>query len=133
MASIPNVGSVMTPNAIQVDVDATVGVAEDLMTDNEVRHLVVMDSGSLVGALSDRDLAFAAASPDGALRDRLHVRDVCSFDVFVVEPHEPLDRIVSVMAERHVGSAIVSEEGKVVGVFTATDACRYLGTVLRGA
>ena len=91
MTSIPTIASVMTPHAIQVDVDATVGAAEDLMIDNEVRHLVVMDAGTLVGALSDRDLAFTASSPDGALRDRLYVRDVCSFDVFVVEPNEPLD------------------------------------------
>jgi acetoin utilization protein AcuB len=133
MASIPTIGSVMTPHAIEVDVDASAGVAEDLMIDNEVRHLVVMDSGELVGAISDRDLAFASSSPDAGLRDRVHVRDVCSFDVFVVEPGEPLDRIVSVMAERHVGSAIVSEGGKVLGVFTATDACRCLGEVLRGA
>lgn len=131
MASIPTIGSVMTPHAIQVDVDATVGTAEDLMIDNEVRHLVVMDSGELVGALSDRDVAFTSSSPDSGLRDRVYVRDVCSFDVFVVEPNEPLDRIVTVMAERHVGSAIVSGGGKVVGVFTATDACRCLGEVLR--
>ena len=34
------------------------------------------------------------------------------------------------MAERHIGSALVTRGGKLVGIFTTTDACRALARVL---
>jgi CBS domain-containing protein len=35
------------------------------------------------------------------------------------------------MAARHLGSALVTRSEKLVGIFTATDACRALARVLR--
>ena len=133
MPSIPNIGSVMTPFVFRVDIDASIGHAEDLMTDHGVRHLVVMQDGELVGAVSDRDLAFASNGPDDSLRDRIRVREVCSLEPYVVDPEEPLDKVVSRMAEQHIGSVIVREGGKVTGIFTATDACRCLAALLAGS
>ena len=37
------------------------------------------------------------------------------------------------MADRHIGSTIVIEGGKIIGVFTATDACRSFAEFLRGS
>jgi CBS domain-containing protein len=48
-----------------------------------------------------------------------------------VEADVPLDRVAAAMAERHVGSALVTKAGKLVGVFTGTDACRALAQVPR--
>jgi acetoin utilization protein AcuB len=36
------------------------------------------------------------------------------------------------MAEKRIGSAIVAKDGKLVGIFTVTDACRALAQVLEG-
>jgi CBS domain-containing protein len=36
------------------------------------------------------------------------------------------------MAEDHIGSAIVTKNDKLVGIFTVTDACRALAEVLDG-
>jgi CBS domain-containing protein len=36
------------------------------------------------------------------------------------------------MAENRIGSAIVTKDGKLVGIFTVTDACRALAEVLEG-
>jgi CBS domain-containing protein len=131
MERIPPVGSVMTTFVLSVEIDEPVRVAEDLMTDHEVRHLAVTDSEMLVGVLSDRDIAFVSNEGDADLRDRLRVRDVCSLDVYSVERDEPLDRVLSEMADRHIGSVIVTESGKTAGVFTATDACRHFAEFLR--
>jgi CBS domain-containing protein len=131
MEKIPPVESVMTASVLSVEIDETVRVAEDIMTDHEVRHLAVTDSGMLVGVLSDRDIAFMSNAGDADLRDRLRVRDVCSLDVYSVERDETLDRVLSEMADRHIGSAIVTDGGKIAGVFTATDACRHFAEFLR--
>jgi CBS domain-containing protein len=121
----------MTPFALSVEIDDLVRVAEDIMIDNEVRHLAVTDSGVLVGVVSDRDIAFTSNTAESDLRDRLHVRDVCSLDVYSVERDEGLDCVLTEMAERHIGSAIVTDSGKIAGVFTATDACRSFAEFLR--
>ena len=131
MEKIPPIESVMSKAVLSVEIDAPVRVAEDIMTDNEVRHLPVTDSEILVGVLSDRDIAFTQNAGEADLRDLLYVRDVCSLDVYSVERDEPLDRVLAEMADRHIGSAIVTDGGKLVGVFTATDACRHFAEFLR--
>jgi acetoin utilization protein AcuB len=131
MAKIPPVESVMTSFVLSVEIDEPVRAAEDIMIDHEIRHLPVTDSGMLVGVVSDRDIAFMSGAVEADLKKLLLVRDVCSLDVYSVERGEPLDRVLSEMADRHIGSAIVTDEGKVVGVFTATDACRHFAEFLR--
>jgi predicted transcriptional regulator len=128
---MPVVGSVMTRSPLSVPIDATVRIAEDMMIDNEVRHLPVTDSESLVGIVSDRDIAFSSNVSESDLADRLRVRDVCSLDVYAVPPDEPLDAVLSEMVRRHLGSVVVTEHGKIAGVFTVTDACRYFAEYLR--
>jgi CBS domain-containing protein len=96
-----------------------------------VRHLPVTDSEALVGIVSDRDIAFSSNVSESDLAERLRVRDVCSLDVYAVSPDEPLDSVLSEMASRHLGSVVVTEHGKIAGVFTVTDACRYFAEYLR--
>ena len=131
MGKIPPVESVMTSLVLSVEIDERVRAAEDIMIDHEIRHLPVTDSGMLVGVLSDRDIAFLSSAVEADLKQLLLVRDVCSLDVYSVERDEPLDRVLSEMSDRHIGSAIVTDGGKVVGVFTATDACRHFAEYLR--
>ena len=132
MEKIPPVESVMSSSVVSVEIDAPVRVAEDIMTDHEIRHLPVTDKEMLVGVLSDRDIAFMSNAGEADLRDVLYVRDVCSLDIYSVERDEPLDRVVLQMADRHLGSAIVARDGQVIGIFTVTDACRVLGRLLSG-
>ena len=132
MRQIPPVGSVMTASPRSIESDASLRTAEDLMTDHEGRHLVVTEAGVLVGLVSDRDLAFSANAGDAALADRLRVRDVCSLDVYTAAPDEPLDVVLEQMASRRIGSAVIMDQGKIAGVFTATDACRCFAEHLRG-
>jgi len=38
--------------------------------------------------------------------------------------------VARTMADNHIGSAIVTKDDKLVGIFTVTDACRALARVL---
>ena len=134
MTDIPPVRSVMTAAPLTVEVDAPLLEAHDLMIDHEIRHLPVVEAGRLVGVVSDRDIA--GIENDGAsqpLMERLRVRDVCTLDFYAVPPEEPLDAVLEAMAERRLGSAIVTEGEKIAGLFTATDACRVFAEHLRAA
>ena len=69
----------------------------------------------------------AQSDGSGALR----VRDLYMADPYIVSIDEPLDKVLLTMAERHIGSAIVTKAGKLVGIFTSVDACRIFGEYLQ--
>lgn len=103
--------------------------AQELMTDKGIRHLPVLDGGELVGVLSDRDIK-AALAIKGATTKRISCGDIATEGTYVTRPGSPLQVVAREMAEKHYGSAVVTENDEVVGIFTTTDACRALADVL---
>jgi CBS domain-containing protein len=100
-----------------------------MMRDHGVRHLPVLEHGELVGVISQRDLYFLE-SIAGVDLEKDRVDDGMSTDTYAVAPDETLERVLGVMAERKLGSAVVLERGRVIGIFTATDALRILAKEL---
>jgi acetoin utilization protein AcuB len=127
---MPQVIAMMTPFPYSIDVDATLAAAMELMRAHHIRHLPVVESGVLRGVISDRDIR-GALGPDAHAAEKHSVRNAFHDDAYTVEAHTPLDEVAQTMAERHIGSAIVTKAGKLVGVFTTTDACVALARVLR--
>lgn len=132
MTGIPPVRSVMTPFPHSVKTGDPLLRAQALMAQHEIRHLPVTEDDELVGVLTDRDLK-RALDPDLGLppKEELLVRDVFVADVYVVEGGEPLDRVLEHMASNHIGSALVTRDGLLMGILTATDACRLFCDHLR--
>jgi acetoin utilization protein AcuB len=133
LKNIPTIQSVMTPFPHSVEPNAPLRMARRRMEEFEIRHLPVASEGKLVGVISDRDLKRAL---DPALglppKDELFVDDVMVHEPYVVETQTPLDGVLLEMADRHIGCALVVKKGKLVGLFTTTDACRVFGESLRG-
>ena len=99
-----------------------------MMRSHRIRHLPVQHAGQLVGILTDRDvkLATSFASPEN-----FKVEDVMTPDPYTIGPKAALDQVVLEMAEHKYGCAVIQQDnGKVVGIFTATDGLRVLGEVL---
>ena len=128
------VGDVMTRGPRVVDDDAPLRQARCLMVEHEIHHLPVLRRGTLVGMLSDRDVK-RALDPDLGLppENELFVRDVCTFDTFSVPPAEPLELVLRAMAARHIGSTLVVDGDRVLGILTASDACRIFADFLQAA
>jgi CBS domain-containing protein len=51
-------------------------------------------------------------------------------DPYIVAPGTSLDEVVSTMAAKKYGSAVVSDHGHVVGIFTTVDACSAFAELL---
>jgi len=132
MDHIPTIGSVMTPFPHVAQIDDSLIVARTLMVEHGVRHLPVKDGNRLVGVLTDRDLK-RALDPDLGLppKEELFVRDALVSDAYVVESAALLDEVLEHLVEHHIGSALVTKQGRLVGIFTATDACRIFCRHLR--
>ena len=124
--------AMMTPFPFYVDISDSLLRARDLMREYEVRHLPVVKNHELLGILTDRDLK-RALDPDLGLppKDELFVRDVYRPDPYVVDDRSPLDEVLAHMATHHLGSALVTKNGRLAGIFTSTDACRAYSEHLR--
>jgi len=129
---IPLLKTEMTPFPWWVDIDEPLLAARELMRKHKVRHLPVKAEGKLVSVITDRDLKFAL-DPDLGLppRESLRVRDVCVYTAFIVDIDSRLDDVLETMAERKIGSALVTRDAKLVGIFTSPDACRTLARMIR--
>ena len=119
----------MTPFPWSVALDAAAAEARALMTEQSVRHLPVTADGELVGIITDRDLKAAQAAHGGEAGD-LSVRDVYLSEVFVVDIDTRLADTLLEMAQRHIGSVLITRKGKLAGVLTGSDACRAFGDYL---
>jgi acetoin utilization protein AcuB len=122
----------MTPFPHIVEVNDSLLHARELMVRHQVRHLPVKAGSALVGVLTDRDLK-RALDPDLGLppKDELFVRDVFEPEAYIVDSSEPIDNVLEHMAAEHIGSALVTKHDHLVGIFTATDACRVFCRHLR--
>jgi acetoin utilization protein AcuB len=121
----------MTPFPYSIDVGGTIIEAGKLMQEHGIRHLPVKDGGELVGVVSERDLRVVIATRDDlAANAGITVGTVCRMQPYVVDISEPLALALREMAVRHISSALVVKQGKLVGILTATDACKVLASLL---
>lgn len=127
---IPTIDKYMSTSPLVVDQSATLRDAQRLMTQHHIRHLPVMNGDSLVGLLSDRDLALIT-SIAGADPGVLLVVDAMTPKPFTVTPKSPIDEVVTTMAEQKIGSAVVMDNHHVVGIFTAVDALAAFAHLLQ--
>ena len=99
--------------------------AHRLMNAHGVRHLPVRSGGQLVGLLSQRDLHLIETLRDVDPQE-VAVEEAMTQDVLQVDVDTPLREVAHQMAERKLGSALVTERGDVVGIFTTQDALHAL-------
>ena len=131
MKAMPMIADVMTPFPHTIELDQSIGSAKNIMYSHSIRHLPVLENGKLVGIISDRDIKLALAVTKIKNADlELKVGDVCVLNAYAVDHSEKLDKVVKHLSENHIGSAVITKQGKVVGIFTSSDACKALSEIL---
>ena len=128
---IPRIRDIMTPAPHTIGVDQSLVHAREVMRENHVRHLPVLRAGRLVGIVTERDVDLVEALELLDERQVL-VEEAMTSDVYAVRPEQALDAVVDHMAKHKLGSAVVAEGDRVLGVFTSVDALRLLAHELRG-
>jgi len=121
----------MMRHPIMISPDTPAAEAEQIMTENKIRHLPVVGDGKrLEGLITRRRLAFKP-SELGSLDvweitrrlSDLKAKDVMvkAQDVHTITPDRTIERAASVMTENKIGCLPVVEEDIVVGILTETD------------
>ena len=124
------VSAYMTKNVHAIDMENSLPTARRLMEEHGIRHLPVTDGSKIVGLLSERDLGKLEVFPMLSM-SMISVPDAMSDNPYVVAPDAPMIGVLEKMRDERLGSAIIADDGKVVGIFTATDAISHLIEALR--
>ncbi len=100
--------------------DTTVYDALRLMADKDVGALLVMDSGRLVGILSERDYARKVILFNKASRETL-VREIMTTQLFTIHPDQTVQESMELMTARRVRHLPVVDGEQVLGVISIGD------------
>jgi acetoin utilization protein AcuB len=117
----PEIREYMTPSPQTISRNRSLSAAGRLMREHHLRHLPVLDGGRIVGVISERDL-FLIESLPGVNPTDVRVEEAMIQDVFTVTPNTPVAEAIETMIGRKVGSVVVCEGNRVIGVFTTIDA-----------
>jgi acetoin utilization protein AcuB len=124
----------MTRNPVVVDITATVQDVADMMFGAEVRHVPVVEQGTLVGMVSDRDLrSYLLPRPEQIIRPddaraRLEadVGMVMRTDMLTVTPETPVAAIIDLLLHEHIGAVPVLQSAShaLLGMVSYIDVLR---------
>jgi len=120
----------MTPAPATIEADRSLAEAHRILRRRGIRHLPVVAGGQLVGIVSLRDLHLLETLRD-VDPEKVTVDEAMTRGPFTVAPGASVEKVATTLAENKWGSAVVVDEGKVVGMFTTTDALRLLARLLR--
>jgi acetoin utilization protein AcuB len=123
------VRELMTKTPHTIGVRLTLADAAKVMKKYKIRHLPVLESGALVGVLSERDVQMISALSDLDPTCIL-VEEAMTQAPWTVSPDTSVLEVATTMAEKKLGSAVVMENDRVIGVFTTTDGMRCLAQLL---
>jgi acetoin utilization protein AcuB len=129
MKSIPVISKFMTVQPHTIGHDQPLVKAHAMMREHLIRHLPVLKGGKLVGIISDRDLALVEALK-GVNPEEVLVEEASSSDPYLVKPDAKLHEVCESMSRHKIGSVLVVDNGKLVGIFTWVDALNAFAELL---
>ena len=120
------VSEVMSTVVETVKASESAEKAYSRMREQEVHHLVVVDGGSVVGVISERDLGGRGGA---SLRRDRAVDDLMTSSVVTAKPDSTLREAAKLLRGRTIGCLPVLDGHKLVGIITLSD---VLDTIIRG-
>jgi acetoin utilization protein AcuB len=124
--------SFMTPLPLSIERSQSLAAAHALMRQHRLRHLPVVAGSTLVGLLSMDDMHLLETLPGVDAREA-KVEEAMTPKPLVVQTDAPLECVAAEMAQRKLDAAVVVDGGRLVGVFTSTDAFRALAQICHQA
>jgi CBS domain-containing protein len=94
------------------------------MAECNIGALLVMDRGSLVGIVTERDIVKNTAN-DRAIKDVL-IKNAMSANLLVVKPGDDLDYVMAIMIQNNIRHLPVVEDSGLLGLLSMRDVVRVL-------
>lgn len=124
----PNISHHMTEIPHTIGKDASVQKAREMMREFSYHHLPVLNAGTVVGMITERDLRVAEALRKD---EQTTVAEVMNDEPLFVERTASLHEVLQIMLSKGYSSVLVrGTKTEPWGVFTTTDALRLLLAVI---
>jgi acetoin utilization protein AcuB len=123
----------MAKNVFTVEEDTSLMRVTRLMTENKIRRLPVVDSGKLVGIITDRDVKDASPAKTTTLDvhelyylfSEVKVRDIMTYNPIVLSGDDSLEKAAIIMLETKIsGIPVTDEKNNLIGLLSETDVLR---------
>jgi acetoin utilization protein AcuB len=124
----PAIQKYMSYTPMAVNFNSSLEEAITVMAKNQIRHLPVIKGDQYLGILSDRDIK-QALSYAGADARLIKAGDISDNHPFITGPEAKLSEVSARMANEKIGSVLILDNNKLVGIFTTTDACKALSEI----
>ena len=115
-----NIENFMTKSPRTVSAYQKLAFAESLMEDLKIRHLPVLKDDDLIGVLSLRDIRLVQGIDSDY--KKITVEEACVEDPIMVQKDEDVRVVCKEMLKKKIGSVMVMNKEKLVGIFTSIDA-----------
>lgn len=105
---------IMTTGLVTIAAEAPIARAHGAFQKHGIRHLPVLQSGRVVGLLSERDIR-------GTMNLDLCVRDFMSSPPVCIEPQSTAAQAAALMRRHKISSLLVVENARLKGILTSHD------------
>ncbi len=123
------VRDVMTMNVVSVTGNTSIADAKRIMEAHKIRRLPVVEKGKLVGIVTEHSLEDYTPSKAtslsvwemGYLLGNTLLKDVMEKNIVTVTPDMTVEQALALAQDKKVGSLLVVENGRLVGIVTTND------------
>jgi CBS domain-containing protein len=120
-------GNIARREVIKIDEDQSVYDAAKMIVDNNRGSVVVTRSGESIGILTERDVMRKVVAR--ALDPKsIKVKDVMTSPLVAIDKDRPLREAIELMNRKKIRRMLVTENGKIIGVFTLRDIVKHMRT-----
>jgi len=103
-----------------------------MLRHNITRVVVVAEDERPLGVITQKDVVRAMSSTERGIENIL-AEEIMSSPPITVTPDTPVSKVAEKMLESNISSLIVvDDEGKVLGIVTKTDLCKYFAAKFKG-
>ncbi len=120
---------IMSYNVITIPSNTSITEAKRIMAAHRIKRLPVVDKGKLVGMVTERGIERVSPSKAtslsiwelGYLLDKTLVKEIMEKEVVTVTPDTDAEEAVATAQKHKIGSVVVVEDDRVVGIATTDD------------
>jgi len=122
-------GTIARRELLTIDEESSVLEAAKSMVDKSRGSVLATRNGNPIGILTERDILRKVVSKDLDV-SVTKVKDVMTSPPVTIDYNEPLREAIDLMVRRGLRRMLVTQEGKIVGIFTMRDIVKHTRTCM---
>jgi CBS domain-containing protein len=118
------INEVMTHDPRTLTPDSTVEEAARMMREDDVGSIPLVEGSKCIGTVTDRDIVVRVVADSRPLDTA--VSEIAAKDLVTVDPQQPVEEAMRLMAEHQVRRLpVCDEDGGLVGIVAQADVARF--------